>query len=178
MKTTTLRKGKAIGAHRGFADTFNWVVRCLKNLKGGQGCNVNWVADDTPVIDVDMYECGNVYNEGGGGETLPRAFDPVYEDGVISACDNCIFAAGRVFINGGTLTISATSSSTGYLVLTLTHPADAQSHWSARSASLGIEQYIPSNETSGSVTKIPLYHITNGVVDIDLRSIPTAVLAQ
>ena len=56
--------------------------------------------------------------------------------------------------------------------------ADAQSYWSSRSASLGIEQYVPDNETSGAVTKIPLYHITNGVVDIDLRNIPTAVLAQ
>ena len=70
MKTITLKKGRAIGAHHGFADTFNWLVRCFKNLKGGQGCKVNWVADDTPMIDVNMYDCGNVYNEGGGDITL------------------------------------------------------------------------------------------------------------
>ena len=75
MKTTTLVKNKALGPQRGFVDTFNWIVRCLRNLTGGQGCKVNWVTDDTPMIDVDMYECGNAYNEGEGG-TPPDADIP------------------------------------------------------------------------------------------------------
>ena len=74
-----LRKDKAIGAdiHKGFADTFNWVVRSMMNLQGGTACNVNWVAPDMPVIDVNTYVTGDRTNElsGGGAVTLSGTDD-------------------------------------------------------------------------------------------------------
>lgn len=67
----TLRSGKAIGAQSNFAATFNWVVACLKNLKGGKGIKVKWPADDTPEITADEED-----GEGeGGGDGTTVAFE-------------------------------------------------------------------------------------------------------
>lgn len=32
-------------------DTFNWAVRAIANLDGGENCEVNWTTDDHPTID-------------------------------------------------------------------------------------------------------------------------------
>lgn len=97
MKTCTLRKGKAIGAHRGFAETFNWLVRCFKNLTGGQGCKVQWVTDDTPMINVDTYDTVEDYNAetgGGGGDVTVTGTDESSHTGTefkfVSATDSNI----------------------------------------------------------------------------------------
>lgn len=67
----TLTSGKAIGAQSNFASTFNWVVACLKNLKGGKGIKVKWPADDTPEITADGED-----GEGeGGGDGTTVAFE-------------------------------------------------------------------------------------------------------
>lgn len=67
----TLTSGKAIGAQSNFASTFNWVVACLKNLKGGKGVKVKWPADDTPEISTDGED-----GEGeGGGDGTTVAFE-------------------------------------------------------------------------------------------------------
>ena len=58
----TLQKDKLIDSQAGFVDTFNWVVASVNNLKGGQNCEVNWPAPDTPQIDAKASE-----SEGGGG---------------------------------------------------------------------------------------------------------------
>lgn len=58
----TLKSGKAIGAQANFADTFNWLVSAVKNLRGGKGVKVSWPADDTPEIATD----GEDGNNGGG----------------------------------------------------------------------------------------------------------------
>ena len=76
MNPCTLQKGKAIGAHRGFVETFNWLVRCFKNLRGGQGCKVQWVTDDTPMINVDTYDTVEDYNsDPGGGDVTVTGTD-------------------------------------------------------------------------------------------------------
>nr|DAH67235.1 MAG TPA: hypothetical protein [Caudoviricetes sp.] len=62
----TLKSGKAIGAQANFADTFNWLVSAVKNLRGGKGVKVSWPADDTPEIVTDG-EDGNNGGDGGGG---------------------------------------------------------------------------------------------------------------
>ncbi len=62
----TLKSGKAIGAQANFADTFNWLVSAVKNLRGGKGVKVSWPADDTPEIATDG-EDGNNGGDGGGG---------------------------------------------------------------------------------------------------------------
>lgn len=67
-----LKSGKAIGAQSNFADTFNWVVACLKNLKAGRGISLNWPASDTPEISLD---CG----DGNGGENGGGITDAVYD---------------------------------------------------------------------------------------------------
>jgi hypothetical protein len=43
--------------------------------------------------------------------------------------------------------------------------------------SIAVESALPTN-TNDALTKIPLYHVTDGVVDVDLRAIPTGVLAR
>lgn len=60
-----LKSGKAIGAQSNFADTFNWLVAAVKNLRGGKGVKVTWPADDTPEIATDG-EDGNNGGDGGG----------------------------------------------------------------------------------------------------------------
>ena len=55
----------AIGAQANFADTFNWVVAAVKNLRAGKGVKVTWPASDTPEISTD----GEDGNGGGGGGT-------------------------------------------------------------------------------------------------------------
>ena len=62
----SLKPGKAIGAQANFADTFNWLVSAVKNLRGGKGVKVSWPADDTPEIATDG-EDGNNGGDGGGG---------------------------------------------------------------------------------------------------------------
>ena len=62
----TLKSGMAIGAQANFADTFNWVVAALKNLRAGKGVKVTWPASDTPEISIDG-EDGNGGGRGGGG---------------------------------------------------------------------------------------------------------------
>ncbi len=67
----TLQKDKLIDSQEGFVDTFNWIVASVNNLKGGQNCEVNWVAPDTPQIDAEATESeGGDGGGGGGGETV------------------------------------------------------------------------------------------------------------
>lgn len=61
----TLKPGKAIGAQKDFASTFNWLVSAVKNLRGGKGVKVSWPANDTPEIATDG-EDGNNGGDGGG----------------------------------------------------------------------------------------------------------------
>lgn len=51
-----LEKGKLIDTQQGFADTFNWAVRSIDNLKGGRNCSVDRTIPDQPVINVDIPE--------------------------------------------------------------------------------------------------------------------------
>ena len=67
-----LKSGKAIGAQPNFADTFNWVVACLKNLKAGRGISLNWPSSDTPEISLDG-------GDGNGGENGGGITDAVYD---------------------------------------------------------------------------------------------------
>lgn len=190
-----LSEGKAVGAksNKGFVATWNWLLSCIFHLKGGSGVSVRGKWKGAPVIDcqivagdgIDVTCAGDgapyvISLEGGGGSggtTVPGPFEPVYTGGVISGCANCVFCAERQFVDCGTMTLTATASDTGYVVLTLQHPYSANATFSASSASLAVESSLPTN-ASDAVTKIPIFHITNGVVDVDLRAVPTGVLAR
>lgn len=63
----TLRKDKLIDTQNGFVDTFNWVVSAVNNLKGGENCEVNWTAPDTPQIEVNSEPYKPSEDSGGGG---------------------------------------------------------------------------------------------------------------
>lgn len=63
----TLKSGMAIGAQANFADTFNWLVAAMKNLKGGKGIKVKWPSSDTPEISAVGEDDGE--GEGGGDGT-------------------------------------------------------------------------------------------------------------
>lgn len=63
-----LKGGKSIGAQKNFADTFNWLVSCFKNLRGGKGIKVSWPADDTPEIEAEEVD-GNDNGGDGGSST-------------------------------------------------------------------------------------------------------------
>lgn len=71
-----LKSGKSIGAQSNFSNTFNWLVSCLDNLKGGRGIIVKWPSSDTPEISIDESAFGDNggSSEGGGGTT-----DAVYD---------------------------------------------------------------------------------------------------
>ena len=71
-----LKSGKAIGAQPNFADTFNWVVACLKNLKAGRGISLNWPSSDTPEISVDESAFGDNGGSSEGG-TVNAVYDVV-----------------------------------------------------------------------------------------------------
>ena len=62
-----LKSGMAIGAQPNFADTFNWLVSAMKNLKGGKGIKVKWPSSDTPEILAEGEDDGE--GEGGGDGT-------------------------------------------------------------------------------------------------------------
>ena len=64
-----LKSGKSIGAQTNFADTFNWLVSCINNLKAGRGIKVAWPSSDTPEISLDGGENGG----GGGGGGITNA---------------------------------------------------------------------------------------------------------
>ena len=57
-KLCNLKSGKSIGSQTNFADTFNWLVSCIKNLKAGKGIKVAWPSSDTPEISLDGGEGG------------------------------------------------------------------------------------------------------------------------
>lgn len=123
---------------------------------------------------------------GASGKTIPGPFEPVYgSDGILTGLTNCIYCAERQFVqygDDGTMSISGvTASTTGFVVLTLPHDAYASASGSPviddTSVSVAIENALPMN-ASDAVTKIPLYHVTAGVVDVDLRAVPTGVLAR
>lgn len=48
-----LQRGKSLYTQQNFVDTFNWLVACMKNIKGSKNCQVEWPADDTPEITVE-----------------------------------------------------------------------------------------------------------------------------
>ena len=69
----TLKSGKAIGAQENFADTFNWLVASIKNLRGGKGVKVTWPASDTPEISTGGEDGEEEGGGGGGGGTSGEA---------------------------------------------------------------------------------------------------------
>lgn len=74
-KTCELKSGKSIGAQTNFADTFNWIVACVKNLKGGRGIKIQWPSDDTPEITLDGGADNLLPNFEGGGEVTSAVYD-------------------------------------------------------------------------------------------------------
>lgn len=117
----------------------------------------------------------------GGGEAMPGPFEPVYADGVVASFDNCVFCAERQFVDCGTMSpaTTVTEESTGYIVLTLTHPTNPDAQFNMTDASLDfVTSGWPPANANDAETKIPLFHMTNGVVDVDLRAVPTGVLAR
>lgn len=67
-----LKSGKSIGAQTNFAQTFNWLVACLKNLKAGRGLKLSWPSDDTPEFSLDKENYGD-----GGEEPAPSTVKAV-----------------------------------------------------------------------------------------------------
>lgn len=121
--------------------------------------------------------------------TIPGPFQPVHDatTGLLTGFTHCVYCAERQFVECGTdgeMEISGvTASTSGYVVLTLPHDAYASATASGAqiidddNVSVAIENALPMND-SDAVTKIPLYHVTAGVVDVDLRAVPTGVLAR
>ena len=71
-----LKSGKSIGAQSNFSDTFNWLVSCLDNLKGGRGIIIKWPSSDTPEISIDESAFGD-NGESSEGGTVNAVYDVV-----------------------------------------------------------------------------------------------------
>lgn len=142
------------------------------------------------VVDMDYRP---LFTRGGDSPSpttsIPGPFEPVHDatTGLLTGFTHCIYCAERQFVecgSGGTMSISGVTASTyGYVVLTLPHDAYASATASGapiiddNNVGVAIENVLPMND-SDAVTKIPLYHVTAGVVDVDLRAVPTGVLAR
>ena len=100
-----LKSGKSIGAQTSFADTFNWLVSCLDNLKGGRGIIMKWTASDTPEISLDGGESGDDGGGEGGGSCTFTGTDATQASGneftFASASDSNV----TVNCNNGVITI-------------------------------------------------------------------------
>ena len=70
-----LEHGKSIYSANGFVDTWNWIVSCMKNLKGGRGIKVQWPSDDTPEISIEGGADNLLPNFEGGGEVTNAVYD-------------------------------------------------------------------------------------------------------
>ena len=139
------------------------------------------------VIDMDYRP---IFTRGGDSSpttSIPGPFEPVHDatTGLLTGFTHCIYCAERQFVEcgtGGAMSISGvTASDNGYVVLTLPHNASASASDTAvidnANVSIDIEPTLPMNAYA-TETKIPLYHVTAGVVDVDLRAVPTGVLAR
>lgn len=192
-----LKDGLAIGAkrHKGFAHAWNWLIHSFWHLTFGPGLRWRDKWGGFPSVELNIRGEGGInvdyrepeYGEpagyvviSGGGNGIPGPFSPVYTDGVLTGLANCIFCAERQFVDCGDMAVSSIdATSTGYVVLTLTHPSSADTLFADTDAAVTFTTSgaIGSN-SDATQTVIPLYHITDGVVDVDLRAVPTAVLAR
>lgn len=80
-----VKKGKSLGAHKGLADTINWLVRFCTNLRGdGQTVRLENPLGDHPVITAPGADGGSVTGNT-AGSTRARGDLNVY-----SAADSCV----------------------------------------------------------------------------------------
>lgn len=198
-----LAKGKAIGAKSlaGFVDTFNWMLSWIYNFKVGQGLKIEGERAGSPRLSLTLMNDDGVPVDDGGEDTpyemtgkggapsatIPGPFQPVHDatTGLLTGFTNCIYCAERQFVEcgtGGAMSISGvTASDNGYVVLTLPHETSSSASGPTvidnANVSIAIEPSLPMNAYA-TETKIPLYHVTAGVVDVDLRAVPTGVLAR
>lgn len=101
-----IEKGKSIYSVVGFADTWNWLVACMANMKAGRGLKLKWPADDTPEFSLDKEDDGD--GGGGGGTTVAftgtdqsqtaRGTDFIFssatDSNVVVTCDDDVITLG------------------------------------------------------------------------------------
>lgn len=148
-----LTKKKSVGAQHNFADTFNWVVACVANLRGGAGVKINWPAPDTPQIEIqDGGQNGNSGGGGGGGEPV----DP----GSITAVSDI---SEEPITEGKQLNVAYTNGNTKTIVLPyLTEFRGTDSSTTARGSDFTFKSDQYSNievKCVGGEIKIGAYYV-------------------
>lgn len=198
--TTRLKKGKLIGAksHRGFVDTFNWMLAWIANFTVGAGLSLTGAdigrpklelnlidGNGVPVSDGDPDHPYDITDGAGVSSSLPGPFEATLADGTLTLT-NCVYCAERVYLTLGTQTISGVTGS-GYVLLTLYHSTSssggsetAGQYYPVDSADVTFDGTfsLPYFNNTATQTVIPLYHVTDGVIDLDLRAVPTGVIAR
>ena len=134
QKMCVIKQGKAIGSdeHKGFADTWNWLVRFCNNLRGdGLFIEVDNKFGDIPTITFKP----TVPVGGGGGPTYkpyPQPFDFTYKEITTTETDpvtgeevetttnepyivNCVWYLGREYKGLADYAIDKTTSKTYWL---------------------------------------------------------------
>ena len=134
QKMCVIKQGKAIGSdeHKGFADTWNWLVRFCNNLRGdGLFIEVDNKFGDIPTITFKP----TVPVGGGGGPTYkpyPQPFDFTYKEITTTTTDpvtgdeietttnepyivNCVWYLGREYKGIADYAIDKTTSKTYWL---------------------------------------------------------------
>ena len=143
-----LEKDKFIGGQFGFVDTFNWAVRAIDNLEGGTNCEVKWIDDDHPVINVTL---PNDYgSEGGGGSGGGGIDEAVYD----------VAAATQDGHNGISVTYADARSPTFIQFPSLSVDAVEDITRTAGSGDRGDELSV--KYTDGTDSTVPLYTSLSG----------------
>lgn len=77
-----LQRGKSLYGQANFVDTFNWLVSCMNNLKGGTGIDVDWSVPDQPTINAQQESAPNGGDGSGPGFAVTNITADAQSDGV------------------------------------------------------------------------------------------------
>jgi len=179
---TKLKAGKALGAQRGFVETFNAIVDFVRNLKGDADVN-----NATGLIELDRSDAAHpVIRVKPGGKTGEGSSTVVQAGGCYTLLNsaaegetplysfgNCYYKVGGVLYAGPTAVDEDYSGEFVALRVSATNPASAT-----------IETYSSYGAMSADSHDVgyvlcPLYSFDEyGAVACDFRTIPTAQMAE
>lgn len=168
QKMCVIKQGKAIGSdeHKGFADTFNWLVRFCKNLRGdGLFIEVDNKFGDIPTI---TFKPSVPIGGGGGGPTYKPYPAPFDFDATNNKIIHCVWYMGREYRGLADYAIDKNTSKTYWLKIeTDTYGQFSQASIISNAYTLPSGAAVPAIPTNtDQYTHYPLWSIevSNGTI--------------